>query len=236
MKKRLLIMAIIIISIFIIGIVQSLAAAAFVIYVQGETTVSSGETVELTIILDEWTDIEKGEPLGYQCTISYDEEIFSGISNVEGLNGWTVNYADSTKILIGETESVATGIGITTITLTLQDGLTSGATGTVYFNNMLLTDGGTNNLTVDMEFTVTVEDSDEESAGTGAGSSTETGNTNTSATTNTTNTSATNTDTTTSSKTLPAAGVRNILIMAIAVVIIILLAIIFKIKSRKIKY
>lgn len=227
MNRKLLTIVTIIIFILMIGTIQSLAVD-IAVFLQGQTTVSStDDTVELVLSLGNFTDIEEGIPLGYQSTINYDEEVFSGIS-VEGLSGWTVSYEDSTKVLVGEIDSAVANTDITLITLTLQDGIADGTTGTIYFNNLLLTDGE-NDITVDLEFTITIEDSDDEE---NSNTNTESGNT----IVNTTNTSATNTDTTTSSKTLPAAGVTNILIMAIVIVVMILLAVIFNIKSRKVKY
>ena len=230
MKKRILTMTFVIILILTIGTIQSLAAD-IEMNLQGQTTVNStNNTVELTLSLGDFTEIEEGQPLGYQGTITYDEDVFTGI-NVEGLNGWTVNYEDSTKVFIGEIDVATANTQIAKITLTLKDGLTSGTTGTVQFNNILLTDG-TNDFTFNREVTITVEgEEDKENNENNVNSENE--NTNVSAT-NTTNMPANNTDTTVANQKLPAAGLKNIIIISIITVIV--LAIIFKIQSRKIKY
>lgn len=233
MKKGIVTIVVAIILILITGTVPSLAVSNTNIEmnIQGQTTVNStDDTVELTISLGNFTGIEEGQPLGYQGTITYDENVFEGIT-VEGLNGWTVNYENSTKVFMGEIDLASANTEIAKITLTLKDGLTLPTTGKIQFNNILLTDG-TNDYTFNKEVTITVEENtevnDEE-------------NVIEEETTNTTNVNNTNTsiqankvDTTVSKQTLPAAGIKNIMI--ISIVAIIVLAIIFKIKSRKIKY
>lgn len=232
MKKGIVTIVVTVILILITGTVHSLAVSNTNIEmnIQGQTTVNStDDTVELTVSLGDFTGIEEGQPLGYQGTITYDENIFEGIT-VEGLNGWTVNYEDSTKVIMGEIDAATANTQIAKITLTLKEGLTEATTGTVEFNNILLTDG-TNDYTFNKEVTITVEENtevnDEENV-----IEEETTNTNVSSTN--TSIQANKVDTTVSKQILPAAGIKNIMI--ISIVAIIVLAIIFKFKSRKIKY
>ena len=194
------------------------------------TTIDKNEkTIEFTLSLGEFTGIEENIVLGYEATLEYDENIFESVS-VEGLNGWTATYEPSTKVLIGETP---TAIGkantdITKVTFTLKDGLEAGATGTVALNNLTLTDGETNDFEFSKEMTISIEESEQEENGTNGNTQNTNTNTNTAMPGN-------NTDTTTATtKYLPAAGLRNILIIAVVVAIIAM--IIFKIKSRDIKY
>ena len=243
LSKRILTIMLIVIIMITLGTINSLAAGNIELNITGETTINSGTNIiELTISLGNFTDIEEGEPLGYEGTITYDEDMFESIE-VEGLNGWTANYEDSTHTLVGETDTSVANIEIAKVTLTLKDGVEPGTSGKVNFNNILLTDGD-NDFTFNKEITVTVENTEEqptpENPGSGSGSqnvpseepTNENSNTNN---TNTTTIQGGNTDKTTASASrLPSAGVKNVLIIALVVAIIAM--IVFKIKSRDIKY
>lgn len=200
----------------------------------GATTVNeSTKTIELTLSLGAFTGIEENIVLGYEATLEYDEDVFENVT-VEGLNGWSATYEPSTKVLIGETPTAVgkANTDITKITLTLKDGLEAGTKGTVTLNNLTLSDGDTNRFTYTKEATITVEDSKQEENGTNENIPST--NTNTNTNTNTA-ISGNNTDrTTATTKTLPSAGIRNILIISIVIAIIAM--VIFKIKSRDIKY
>lgn len=237
MKRKILAIIMIIFMITILGTINSLAAGNIELNVQGETTVKDTEkTIELTLSLGSFTEIEEGIPLGYQGTLEYDENLFEGIT-VEGLNGWTVNYENSTKVFMGETDTVKANTQIAKITLTLKDGVTPGTSGTINFSDILLTDG-TNDFTFNKEVTVTIENEEVDNPSEGNNQISGTNETNTTTSTNiSTNSSSiqgSNTDRTTASTRLPSAGLKNILI--IAVVIISVLMVVFKIKSRDIKY
>lgn len=237
MKRKILAIIMIIFMITILGTINSLAAGNIELNVQGETTVKDTEkTIELTLSLGSFTEIEEGIPLGYQGTLEYDENLFEGIT-VEGLNGWTVNYENSTKVFMGETDTAKANTQIAKITLTLKDGVTPGTSGTINFNDILLTDG-TNDFTFNKEITVTIQNEEVDNPSEGNNQISGTNETNTTTSTNiSTNSSSiqgSNTDRTTASTRLPSAGLKNILI--IAVVIISVLMVVFKIKSRDIKY
>ena len=235
MKKRILTIAFVIIIMLIIGTTYTLAAD-IEMNVQGQTTINStDDTVELILSLGNFTEVEEGQPLGYQGTITYDENVFEGIT-VEGLNRWTASYEDNTKVFMGEIDSATANTQIAKITLTLKEGLTSATTGTIQFNNILLTDG-TNDFTFNREVIITVEEENSENNEENTENTEDTinqENTNTIVNNNTTSIQANNTDTTVSNQILPSAGVKNVII--ISIIAIIVLAIIFKIKSRKIKY
>ena len=235
MKKRILTIAFVIIIMLIIGTTYTLAAD-IEMNVQGQTTINStDDTVELILSLGNFTEVEEGQPLGYQGTITYDENVFEGIT-VEGLNRWTASYEDNTKVFMGEIDSATANTQIAKITLTLKEGLTSATTGTIQFNNILLTDG-TNDFTFNREVIITVEEENSENNEENTENTEDTinqENTNTIVNNNTTSIQANNTDTTVSNQILPSAGVKNVII--ISIIEIIVLAIIFKIKSRKIKY
>ena len=223
--------------------------------VSGQTTIAEDvKTVELTVSLGNFTGISENIVLGYQTTVDYDTNTFELVA-VEGVNSWTATYSSDTNILIGDTQSAKANTNITKITLTLKDGIEPGTTGTINLKNIELTDG-TNDFTYNKSITVKVEEETEEP------NTNNTGDTNT-IQDNTTNTneqnqvgnlvdnkvSATNTpnsasslnkvnsnnvDNTKAVKSIPKAGMTNILIIGICVITIA--GIIFKIKSRKIKY
>lgn len=223
--------------------------------VSGQTTIESDvKTVDLTVSLGNFTGISENIVLGYQTTVDFDTNMFETVT-VEGLNGWTATYSSDTSTLIGDTQSAKANTNITKITLTLKDGIEPGTTGTINLKNIELTDG-TNDFTYNKSITVKVEEETEEP------NTNNTGDTNT-IQDNTTNAnkqnqagnlvdnkvSATNTlnsasglnkvnsnnvDNTKAVKSIPKAGMTNILIIGICVITIA--GIIFKIKSRKIKY
>ena len=243
MKTKILLIMMIMVVTIILGTINSLAAGNIEINVQGQTTIKETEkTIELTLSLGNFTEIEEGIPLGYQGTLTYDENMFESIA-VEGLNGWTVNYEDSTNVFMGETDTAKANTQIAKVTLTLKDGVTLGTSGTINFNNILLTDG-TNDFTFNKEITITVENEENNDPNEGnEEDNQETGTdenntidepTNTNVSTNSTSIQGSNTDRTTATTKLPAAGLRNIVI--IAVVIMIIFMVVFKIKSKDIKY
>ena len=76
MKRKILAIMMIIFMITILGTINSLAAGNIELNVQGETTVKDTEkTIELTLSLGSFTEIEEGIPLGYQGTLEYDENL-----------------------------------------------------------------------------------------------------------------------------------------------------------------
>lgn len=242
MKRKILTIIMIIVMITILGTINSLAAGNIELNIQGETTAKDTEkTIELTLSLGSFTEIEEDIPLGYQGTLEYDENLFEGIT-VEGLNGWTVNYENSTKVFMGETDTAKANTQIAKITLTLKDGVTPGTSGTINFSNILLTDG-TNDFTFNKEITVTIENEEEDNPSEGnenevnnqiSGTNETNTTTGTNISTNSSSIQGSNTDRTTASTRLPSAGLRNILIIAVAILIILM--VVFKVKSRDIKY
>lgn len=246
MKTKILIALIVISMVISLGTINSFASGNIEMDIQGQTTVKETEkTVELILSLGSFTEIEEGIPLGYQGTLTYDENLFSGIT-VEGLNGWTVSYESSTKVFMGEIDVAKANTQIAKITLTIKEGVANGTSGKISFSNILLTDG-TNDFTFNKEVTVTVENNTSEENNNQNQENEETKpseenkeesesnkETNSNVSTNSSSIKGSNTDKTTASTKLPAAGLRNILI--IAVVIMIVFMVVFKIKSRDIKY
>ena len=239
MKNKMLITILFIVLIIASVSINSFAAdetteANIEVNLTGETAVNeSTKTIELTLSLGAFTGIEENIVLGYEATLEYDEEVFENVT-VEGLNGWSATYEPSTKVLIGETPTAVgkANTDITKITLTLKDGLEAGTKGTVALNNLTLTDGETNDFEFSKEMTISIGNSESEQEENGTSENIPNSNTDTN-----TNTaiSGNNTDrTTATTTTLPSAGIRNILIISIVIAVIAM--VIFKIKSRDIKY
>lgn len=244
MMKNKIIMAILIIAMILtIGTISSFAEgeANIKLNLNGQTTINEDtKTVELTLSLGDFTGVEAGATLGYQATLEYDENMFQSVE-VEGLNGWTANYESSTKVLLGDVDRANPNTDITKITLTLKDDVQPGTEGKVQINNILLTDGNNDftfnkEVTVKMEEEVTtpVEDDNTNNSGNNGNAT----NNNSSINANISNNAgmqSENTDNTTVQATrLPNTGIENIILVAIAVTIVAI--IVFKIKSRDIKY
>ena len=243
MKNKIIMTILIIAMILTIGTISSFAEgeANIELNLNGQTTVNKDtKTVELTLLLGDFTGVEAGATLGYQATLEFDENMFQSVE-VEGLNGWTANYESSTKVLLGDVDKANPNTDITKITLTLKDDVQPGTEGKVQINNILLTDGNNDftfnkEVTVKMEEEVTtpVEDDNTNNSGNNGNAT----NNNSSINANISNNAGMqsgNTDNTTVQATrLPNTGIENIILVAIAVTIVAI--IVFKIKSRDIKY
>lgn len=243
MKNKIIMTILIIAMILTIGTISSFAEgeANIKLNLNGQTTINEDtKTVELTLSLGDFTGVEDGATLGYQATLEYDENMFQSVE-VEGLNGWTANYESSTKVLLGDVDRANPNTDITKITLTLKDDVQPGTEGKVQINNILLTDGNNDftfnkEVTVKMEEEVTtpVEDDNTNNSGNNGNAT----NNNSSINANISNNAgmqSENTDNTTVQATrLPNTGIENIILVAIAVTIVAI--IVFKIKSRDIKY
>ena len=243
MKNKIIMTILIVAMILTIGTISSFAEgeANIELNLNGQTTINEdAKTVELTLSLGDFTGVEDGATLGYQATLEYDENRFQSVE-VEGLNGWTANYESSTKVLLGDVDKANPNTDITKITLTLKDDVQPGTEGKVQINNILLTDGDNDfsfnkEVTVKMEEEVTtpVEDDNTNNSGNNGNAT----NNNSSINANISNNAGMqsgNTDNTTVQATrLPNTGIENIILVAIAVTIVAI--IVFKIKSRDIKY
>ncbi len=243
MKNKIIMTILIIAMILTIGTISSFAEgeANIELNLNGQTTINEdAKTVELTLSLGDFTGVEAGATLGYQATLEFDENMFQSVE-VEGLNGWTANYESSTKVLLGDVDRANPNTDITKITLTLKDDVQPGTEGKVQINNILLTDGNNDftfnkEVTVKMEEEVTtpVEDDNTNNSGNNGNAT----NNNSSINANISNNAGMqsgNTDNTTVQATrLPNTGIENIILVAIAVTIVAI--IVFKIKSRDIKY
>ena len=196
-------------------------------------------TIELMISLGalENLSLTNGKiVLGYEATLNYDSNIVES-ATIEGLNGWTAVYEASTKKIVGDTVDAKANTNTAKIVLKLKENIPDGTSGKISIKNLLLTDG-TNDFSFSKD--ITIEKKSADTANNETNSQANITNTSNTQKTNTTTTSGNNTTksnlttNTTAIKKLPAAGLNNIIILVIGIVIIT--AIIFKFKSRKIKY
>ena len=260
MSRKIITILLLIIFILIFCAVSSFASETM--SVEGNTNLKEGEsTVELTLLLGDLSGFTEGEPLGFQGTLTYDENIFQNII-VEGLNGWTINYEKTSKTFMGETDVANSNMEIAKVILTVKSGIEPGTSGIISFSNVLLTDG-TNDYTLNKESTVKKEEKNtrkddgeenppaedeknpeeqpgEDNVNNTVNNNNSLDNTNKTPNTNTTTIKGDNPDkttatTATTSKTsLPKAGLTNVL--AVLVVLAVISMIVFKIKSKDIKY
>lgn len=153
MKTKILSLFTIILSIF--NICFATDNKNIVLDLTGNTAVETNQkTVELILSLGEFTGIEEGIVLGFEGKLQYDKNMFTLVT-IEGLNQWTVEYAETTSNFIGDTIEAKSNTDIAKITLTLKDNLKAGTTGKVTLNNILLTDE-INDFTFNKEATITV--------------------------------------------------------------------------------
>ena len=242
MKNKIIVVTLIIIMTITLGIISSFAEEGtnIELNLNGQTTINEdAKTVVLTLSLGDFTGIESGATLGYQGTLEFDENMFQSVE-VEGLNGWTANYESSTKVLLGDVDRANPNTDITKITLTLKDNVKPGTEGKVQINNILLTDGD-NDFTFNKEVTVKMEESTTPSED-NTNNTVENGNVtnnNSVINANITNNAGmqsgnTKDNTTVHATKLPNTGIENMILVAIAITIVAI--VVFKIKSRKIKY
>ena len=124
----------------------------------GPTTIKAdAKTVELTISIGKFTGIEENAVLAYETILEYDTKMFKS-AKVEGQNGWNASYTESTKKILGDTSSAKANTQVAKITLTLNDGVKGGDSGTVKLTAVDLSDDTTTlNKNKELSATITVE-------------------------------------------------------------------------------
>lgn len=204
-------------------------------------------TIELMISLGALENLSSTNGkiiLGYEATLNYDSNMVES-ATIEGLNGWNVIYEASTKKIVGDTGDAKANTNTAKIVLKLKENIPDGTSGKISIKNLLLTDG-TNDFSFSKDITIEKKSdnttNNETNKETNNTTNSETNNTNMSNTQKTNNSTTSGNNTTKANLTtntkaitkLPAAGLNNTIILAI--VIAIIASIIFKFKSRKIKY
>ena len=182
-------------------------------------TIEQGNnTYIIKISLGKFDDVEENKVMAFQTNIEYEENLVESIA-VKGINNWVLSYDENSKILLGDVDKAKANQEIGQIEITLKEKLEVGQKGTIKLNELLLAGDNVEiktNKEVNFEVVekpIIQEDKTSE---------------------NSSNTTNTKVDNTVANKMIPAAGVGRIIL--ISIIIITILAVIFKFKSRKIKY
>ena len=176
---------------------------------KGATNIQqTDETYTATIYLGNFKEIAENSVLGYEATLDYDETLFESVM-IKGLNGWTANYSNHTKMLIGDTASAKANTEITQIIFTRKEGVKATST-EITLNNMLVTNDESD-FQYDKKITITIQEDGKVEE-----------------TDNTTNLHKgteieKNTDHSIAKKELPKAGIGIIIVLSILFFIIIIL-------------
>ena len=247
------------IILFIILVIVSLNVKA--VSENGSTVnMSFTKTVEedkviITIKLGEFVSVEENSVMAASITLDFDNNVISEVSGTSS-NNWDITIQKNTKRVLLETDSAKPNTEIAKITFNINPNASKGTSSVGLKEiNIAASSSGLDETYSDqtVSFSVNGEtptnpggNENEVTGGNNAVNNT-TGNnavgnntvgnrinqiTNNSL--NKTNSIAGNKDNTTASSRLPDTGIRNILIIAIVVTAICI--VIFKIKSRKIKY
>lgn len=219
-----------IIYILFIPLIVQAATINIDLRTENENYKVTGENDILVIILElrDFVNLPEGEPLGYSGELQYDDSIFEDVE-VEGLNGWNVSYNDENKTLVGDTAKAKANSEIAKINFKIKSDNISNMENTVIgLKNVTITNGefeilAEKQITISLENQIQKDSNQDEVQ----------------KISNIKQISTIQAEETEEAKAqevnnLPKAGLKkNIIITIIGVFV---LAIIFKIKSRKIKY
>lgn len=183
-------------------------------------------TITITMELGDFVNLSDGEPLGYSGTLEYNQSIFQEVS-VEGLNGWSVSFNSDNNMILGDTSNGKANEEIAKITFKVKDENVSGKNTTIIRLKDIIITNGNFEISADKQIEITLNNKNNETTNQKVQQIKEVsvvaGEETISATTSTTQ-----------NQTLPDAGIgRNVIV---AIIVLTILMIIFKIKSRKIKY
>ncbi len=138
--------------------------------ITGNTKLQTNQkSLTLTISLGEFENIQSGKVLGFEGILNCSEGVFKNIT-AKGLNGWNIEYKDSTKKIIGDVAEAKPNTTIGTVTFELNNNV-NGTNPKIEFKDILLTDG-TNDFTINKTFNITWENSNEEQQSTNEDSET----------------------------------------------------------------
>lgn len=176
-------------------------------------------TYIIKISLGKFDEVEENKVMAFQTRLEYDENLVESIA-VKGINNWVLSYDENSKILLGDVDKAKANQEIGQIEITLKEKLEVGQKGTIKLNELLLAGDNVEIKTnKEVNFEVVEKPIIQEENRTSE---------------NSINTTNTKVDDTVANKIIPAAGVGRIIL--ISIIIITILAVIFKFKSRKIKY
>lgn len=188
--------------------------------IEAPKTIEQGNnTYIIKISLGKFDEVEENKVMAFQTSLEYDENLIESIA-VKGINNWVLSYDENSKILLGDVDKAKANQEIGQIEITLKEKLEVGQKGTIKLNELLLAGDNVEIKTnKEVNFEVVEKPIIQEENRTSE---------------NSINTTNTKVDDTVANKIIPAAGVGRIIL--ISIIIITILAVIFKFKSRKIKY
>lgn len=186
-----------------------------------------------------FVEVEEGQAMVITMTLDYDTSVISSVQ-AQGIGNWSASFEEGTKRLVLETNSGKANTGVVQLTFNINQSATINSSNNKITLKDINISEGENLDKYDENHTFEISlNNDEENGGNTAkpGNNTNTANNNGSqngSTNSKTNSISGNVDKTVAKNQLPKAGFKNIAV--IAIVVIAVAVVIFKIKSRKIKY
>lgn len=237
MKKIVSIVLFILIICTMLNVNASAPASDVGVYANVKEQSSNKMVIEYGLL--NFVEVEEGQAMVITMTLDYDTSVISSVQ-AQGLNNWSASFEEGTKRLVLETNSGKANTGVVQLTFNINKSATiTSANNKITLKDINISEG--ENLDkYDENHTFEISlNNDEENGGNTAkpGNNTNTANNNGSqngSTNSKTNSISGNVDKTVAKNQLPKAGLKNIAI--IAIVVIAVAVVIFKIKSRKIKY
>ena len=236
MKKIVSIVLFILIICTMLNVNASAPASDVGVYANAEKQ-SSKMVIEYGLL--NFVEVEEGQAMVITMTLDYDTSVISSVQ-AQGLNNWSASFEEGTKRLVLETNSGKANTGVVQLTFNINQSATINSSNNKITLKDINISEGENLDKYDENHTFEISlNNDEENGGNTAkpGNNTNTANSNGSqngSTNSKTNSISGNVDKTVAKNQLPKAGLKNIAI--IAIVVIAVAVVIFKIKSRKIKY
>lgn len=236
MKKIVSIVLFILIICTMLNVNASAPASDVGVYANAEKQ-SSKMVIEYGLL--NFVEVEEGQAMVITMTLDYDTSVISSVQ-AQGLNNWSASFEEGTKRLVLETNSGKANTGVVQLTFNINQSATINSSNNKITLKDINISEGENLDKYDENHTFEISlNNDEENGGNTAkpGNNTNTANNNGSqngSTNSRTNSISGNVDKTVAKNQLPKAGFKNIAV--IAIVVIAVAVVIFKIKSRKIKY
>lgn len=236
MKKIVSIVLFILIICTMLNVNASAPASDVGVYANAEKQ-SSKMVIEYGLL--NFVEVEEGQAMVITMTLDYDTSVISSVQ-AQGLNNWCASFEEGTKRLVLETNSGKANTGVVQLTFNINKSATINSSNNKITLKDINISEGENLDKYDDNHTFEIPlNNDEENGGNTAkpGNNTNTANNNGSqngSTNSRTNSISGNVDKTVAKNQLPKAGFKNIAV--IAIVVIAVAVVIFKIKSRKIKY
>lgn len=246
--KKIVSIILLILSIICININVLAATGDSSVKVKFSVTNMSKNEMKVKMSLAEFTNVPEASVMTATMTLDYDASLIESVQ-VVGKDNWKATLEPTTKRVILETDKSKANTDIAEFIFTTNKNATIEKLNKskILIKEINISDGeNLDQFDADKEFEFSLKEENNNSNSNNQNTNT---NTNTSTNTNQNTTNGNNISTNTDSKKntitgnkqntlaptkLPAAGIRNLIILSI--VIIAIVTIIFKIKSRKIKY